>query len=107
MPLTEYALLAFSSLFVIVDPIATVPAFLAMTPRDALPQRLRMARVACLVMVGVLAGFVLVGQSLFHLLGITLPAVQVAGALVLPYGRFLQAAEAHAYDIDLLARRHQ
>ncbi len=28
-----------------------------------------------------------------------------AGALVLPYGRFLQAAEAHAYDIDLLARR--
>ena len=46
MPLTEYALLAFSSLFVIVDPIATVPAFLAMTPRDTLQQRLRMARVA-------------------------------------------------------------
>ncbi len=46
-------------------------------------QRLRMARVACLVMVGVLAGFALIGKSLFHLLGITLPAVQVAGALVL------------------------
>ncbi len=83
MSLTEYALLAFSSLFVIVDPIATVPAFLAMTPRDTTPQRLHMARVACLVMVGVLAGFALVGQSLFHFLGITLPAVQVAGALVL------------------------
>ena len=52
MPLTEYALLAFSSLFVIVDPLATVPAFLAMTPRDTVQQRLRMARVACLVMVG-------------------------------------------------------
>ena len=83
MHLTEYALLAFSSLFVIVDPIATVPAFLAMTARDTVPQRLRMARVACLVMVGVLAGFALVGQSLFNVLGITLPAVQVAGALVL------------------------
>jgi len=83
MPLTEYALLAFSSLFVIVDPIATVPAFLAMTTRDTVQQRLRMARVACLVMVGVLAGFALVGQSLFNLLGITLPAIQVAGALVL------------------------
>lgn len=83
MSLTEYALLAFSSLFVIVDPLATVPAFLAMTPRDTVHQRLRMARVACMVMVGVLAGFALVGQSLFHLLGITLPAVQVAGALVL------------------------
>jgi multiple antibiotic resistance protein len=54
-----------------------------MTPRDTVQQRLRMARVACLVMVAVLAGFALVGQSLFHLLGITLPAVQVAGALVL------------------------
>lgn len=83
MPLAEYALLAFSSLFVIVDPIATVPAFLAMTPRDTMQQRLHMARVACLVMVGVLAGFALIGRSLFHLLGITLPAVQVAGALVL------------------------
>ena len=33
-PLIEYTLLAFGSLFVIVDPFATVPAFIAMTPRD-------------------------------------------------------------------------
>jgi multiple antibiotic resistance protein len=83
MSLTEYALFAFSSLFVIVDPVATVPAFVAMTVRYPIGQRLRMARVACLVMVGVLTGFALVGQTLFTLLGITLPAVQVAGALVL------------------------
>ena len=82
MTLTEYAVLAFSSLFVIVDPIATVPAFLAMTTRDT-AQRLRMARVACLVAIGILAGFALVGRWLFSVLGITLPAVQVAGALVL------------------------
>lgn len=83
MRLLEYALLACSSLFVIVDPIATVPAFLAMTARDTVRQRLRTARVACLIMVCVLAVFALVGQALFHLLGITLPAIQVAGALVL------------------------
>jgi MarC family membrane protein len=83
MTLTEYALFAFSSLFVIVDPVAAVPAFVAMTSRDTVAQRLRMARVACLVMVGLLTGFALVGQSLFKLLGITLPAIQVAGALVL------------------------
>ena len=83
MTLAEYALFAFSSLFVIVDPIATVPAFVAMTARSSIRERLRMAKVACLVMVGVLAAFALVGQSLFSLLGITLPAVQVAGALVL------------------------
>jgi multiple antibiotic resistance protein len=82
MTLTEYGVLAFSSLFVIVDPIATVPAFLAMTTRDK-GQRLRMARVACIVAIGILAGFSLFGRWLFSLLGITLPAVQVAGALVL------------------------
>lgn len=83
MTLTEYAVLAFSSLFVIVDPIATVPAFLAMTARDSINQRLRMARTACLVAAGILAVFALIGQWLFTLLGITLPAIQVAGALVL------------------------
>jgi multiple antibiotic resistance protein len=83
MTLTEYAVLAFSSLFVIVDPIATVPAFLAMTARDSIDQRLRMARTACLVVVGILIGFALIGQRLFTTLGITLPAIQVAGALVL------------------------
>lgn len=83
MTLTEYALFAFSSLFVIVDPVAAVPAFVAMTSRDTVAQRLRMARVACLAMVGLLTGFALVGQTLFNLLGITLPAIQVAGALVL------------------------
>ena len=80
---TEYGVLAFSSLFVIVDPIATVPAFLAMTARYTLVQRLRMARVACLVAVMILGGFALAGQWLFSLLGISLAAVQVAGALVL------------------------
>lgn len=83
MTLPEYALFAFSSLFVIVDPIAAVPAFIAMTARDTVAHRLRMARVACLVMIGVLAGFALVGKTLFTLLGITLPAIQIAGALVL------------------------
>lgn len=82
MTLTEYGVLAFSSLFVIVDPVATVPAFLAMTTRDT-AQRLRMARVACFVAIGILAGFALIGRWLFSLLGITLAAVQVAGALVL------------------------
>ncbi|MEQ1562254.1 MAG: MarC family protein [Nitrospiraceae bacterium] len=83
MTLTEYAILSFSSLFVIVDPIATVPAFLAMTARDSIGHRLHMARTACLVAVGILMGFALIGQRFFTLLGITLPAIQVAGALVL------------------------
>ncbi|MFQ5991731.1 MAG: MarC family protein, partial [Nitrospiraceae bacterium] len=80
---TEYALFAFGSLFVIVDPVAAVPAFVAMTARDSVTVRLRTARVACLVTVGILTGFAFLGQILFRALGVTLPALQVAGGLVL------------------------
>jgi multiple antibiotic resistance protein len=83
MTTIEFTLLAFSSLFVIVDPIAVVPAFLGMTPHDTPAQRERMARLASLVMAGVLFTFALTGQLIFKLLGITLPAFQIAGSIVL------------------------
>ncbi len=83
MSLVAYCLLALSSLFVIVDPIATIPAFIAMTPRDSVASRLRMARLACLVAAGVLILFALSGQWIFQLLGITLPAFQIAGSVLL------------------------
>jgi multiple antibiotic resistance protein len=83
MTALEYALLAFSSLFVIVDPIAVIPSFLAITPHDTPAQRERMARLACLVMAGVLLTFALSGQLIFKLLGITLPAFQIAGSIIL------------------------
>ena len=83
MSLPEYILLASSSLFVIVDPLATVPAFLAMTPTDTPEQRIRMARLACCVMAGVLVGFAAAGQWIFKFLGITMPAFQIAASIVL------------------------
>lgn len=82
-PLIEYTLLAFGSLFVIVDPFATVPAFIAMTPRDTPEQRVRTARLSCLVMAVVLLIFALAGKVIFKLLGITLPAFQIAASIVL------------------------
>jgi len=83
MNMAEYVLLAGSSLFVIVDPIAVVPAFLAMTPHDSPAQRERMARLASFVMAGVLIAFALSGRYIFRFLGITLPAFQIAGSIIL------------------------
>ena len=83
MSLTEYALLATSSLFVIIDPLATVPAFLAMTPTDTPEQRMKMARLACCVSAGVLIVFALAGRYIFKFLGITMPAFQIAASIVL------------------------
>lgn len=83
MSLFAYTLLAFSSLFVIVDPLATVPAFLAMTPQDPPAERIRMARLACWVTAILLLAFALAGQLIFKLLGITMPAFQLAASIVL------------------------
>src|SRR5713226_8647749 len=83
MTLTEYILLAGSSLFVIIDPLATVPAFLAMTPTDTPEQRVRMARLARCVMAGVLIVFAVAGKWIFKFLGITMPAFQLAASIVL------------------------
>jgi multiple antibiotic resistance protein len=81
--LVEYAVLATSSLFVIVDPLATVPAFLAMTPTDSPAQRIKMARLACCVTAGVLIAFSTAGKWIFKFLGLTMPAFQVAASIVL------------------------
>jgi len=100
MTLGEYSVLALSSLFVILDPIAVVPAFIAMTPNDPPATKLRMARLACFVAAGVLTLFAAAGKLIFGVMGITLPAFQLAGSLLLLriamdmlYGRRSQARE--------------
>jgi multiple antibiotic resistance protein len=81
--LLEYILLAASSLFLIVDPLAVVPAFLAMTPNDSAEQRIRTARLACCVTAGVLLLFSIAGQLVFKIMGITMPAFQIAASILL------------------------
>jgi multiple antibiotic resistance protein len=83
LSLPAYILLAASSLLVIVDPLATVPAFLAMTPHDTPEQRIRTARLACWVSAGVLLAFAAAGKWIFKVLGITMPAFQLAASVVL------------------------
>ena len=83
MTLVEYTLFAVSSLFVIIDPIATVPAFLAMTPKDTPEHRVKMARLACQVAAVILLLFAVGGRWVFQFLGITIPALQMAGSIIL------------------------
>ena len=83
MSLSEYILLAISSLFVIVDPLATAPCFLAMTPNETPEQRLRTAKVACCTTAAVLLVFSIAGTEIFKVFGITMPAFQIAASIVL------------------------
>jgi len=68
---------------VIVDPLAVVPAFLAMTPNDTVEQRIRTARLACCVAAGVMLVFSFAGQIIFKFMGITMPAFQLAASILL------------------------
>ena len=83
VPALQYALVALSSVFFLVDPVAAVPTFLAMTGDVPAADRKRMARRASWTCVIALSGFALAGRLLFKLLGITLPAFQIAGGLLL------------------------
>lgn len=83
MTLTEYTVLSLSSIFIVVDPIASVPAFIAMTPNDSPAAKLRMARLACSGAGGVLIIFAAAGKWIFQVMGITLPAFQLAGSILL------------------------
>ena len=77
------ALVAFSAIFFVVDPIGVVPIFIAMTHGDP-PEELRdTARRASLVAAGLLVFFALFGTFLFKVVGVSLSAFRVAGGIVL------------------------
>lgn len=81
-----YALVA---LLVILDPAGTAALFAAMTPQDTSAERAEQARRACFIAFVVLATFGLAGEGLLRALGIGLPAMQVAGGILL----FITAAD--------------
>ena len=73
----------FVTLFVIMDPPGTIPLFLSLTSGRTAAMRRRLAWQAVLVAFFVITVFALFGQSILNYLGITLPAMQAAGGLLL------------------------
>jgi len=82
-PIVRFSLLAVSSIFFLVDPFAAIPSFLAITANADPARRKRMARKGALTCFIVLTSFAVGGQLIFRMFGITLPAFEVAGGLIL------------------------
>ncbi|MGA3371764.1 MAG: MarC family protein [Terracidiphilus sp.] len=82
-PLVRFSVLALSSIFFLVDPFAAIPSFLAITSGADAARRRRMARKGALTCFIVLTSFAVGGQLIFRLFGITLPAFEIAGGLIL------------------------
>ncbi|MBD0291954.1 MAG: NAAT family transporter [Jiangellaceae bacterium] len=74
---------SFVTLSVIMDPPGTVPVFLALTGSLSTAERRRAAWQAVAVAFGVIVVFALFGRVILDYLGITLPALQAAGGLLL------------------------
>ncbi|MCF6271674.1 MAG: MarC family protein [Rhodobacteraceae bacterium] len=85
----ELAVTAFVALFVIIDPIGLSPLFVALTQDNTKAERRAIAIRACLVGLGILAIFGLVGEKVLSTIGIGMPAFRISGGLLL----FLTALE--------------
>jgi len=83
VPWVRFAALALSSIFFLVDPFAAIGSFLAITAGADEVRRKRMARKGALTCFIVLTSFALGGQLIFRMFGITLPAFEIAGGLIL------------------------
>jgi multiple antibiotic resistance protein len=79
----RFSLLALSSIFFLVDPFAALPTFLAVTADQDNAKRVRTARKASLTALVVLSTFALAGTYIFKLFGISLPAFEIAGGIIL------------------------
>ena len=77
----KFALLAFSTLFSVINPIEAAPIFVMLTAGRP-GERHRTALKACLAAAVILAVFAAAGGAIFAFFGITLPAFQIAGGIL-------------------------
>src|SRR5437867_10824446 len=78
----QFAVLAFSSLFSVINPISAAPIFVGLTGGMTDGERRRAALRACLAAAAVLAVFAAAGGAIFSFFGITVPAFQIAGGML-------------------------
>lgn len=76
-------LAVFITFFAVIDPIGTIPVFIAVTDKYDAKTKRRVALFATIVSAFVLLFFVAVGEIILKTLSIPLPAFQISGGIVL------------------------
>jgi len=77
-----FFLLAFSSLFAVIDPLGGIPFYSGLTSSMTRAQKRRTLVRALVVAFGVLAVFTLFGHQVLEMFGITLHAFRIAGGVI-------------------------
>ena len=81
-PFAEYALLCFTTLLTLVNPLGIAPVFLALTERFNSLQRRSIAKKGAATATLILIVFALVGSTIFSFYSITLEAFQIMGGIL-------------------------
>ena len=79
----KFAVVALSAIFFVIDPLANVPMFLAITREYSAEQRRAIAKRTALATWLVLSIFAITGGLIFRAFGISLGAFKIAGGLML------------------------
>ena len=76
-------LTVFMGFFAIMNPLANTPVFLGLTAGDSTAIRRRIALKALITTFVLIVAFILLGKIIFSLFGITLPAFQITGGILI------------------------
>ncbi len=83
MAFIDQFIYAFVTLFVILDPFASIPAFLALTRKVSDEERRRIAHKAVFLAAILAYVFLFTGHGILTMLGVTLSSFKIAGGIVL------------------------
>lgn len=78
-----FYLTSFVTLFVIIDPIALAPLFVALTQGMDATHRRAVALRACLIAAALMTLFGLLGDKILSVIGISMPAFRISGGILL------------------------
>lgn len=81
-PLFEHAVTVFMAFFAIMNPIANTAVFAGLTENKNKVEQTKIAVKALMITFIIIFLFAVLGKSIFHLFGITLPALRITGGIL-------------------------
>lgn len=79
---TTFALLCFTSMLTLINPIGIMPLFMAMTGELSTEDRNKTAKKSIIIALIVLLGFAVTGQLLFIFFGISVNSLRIVGGII-------------------------
>lgn len=78
-----YILTVFMAFFAIMNPIANIPIFVKLTEGQSEKKKKEIAKTSCIVAFLIVFAFILIGQYIFQIFGLTIPAFKVFGGILI------------------------